>query len=148
MPTQRQVQMARRLAEEISRILRREVDDPLIRLVTISDVELSPDLKHARVYFSVVGAGASGPEDTLRGLRRARKFIQRCLAEQGQLRFTPRLEFRYDSTAERAQRVETILTQIAEERGHDSEEQAGQADDADEESADCTGGVPGDPRDL
>ncbi len=148
MPTQRQVQMARRLAEEISRIILREVDDPVVRLVTITDVELTPDLRRARVFFSVIGTPAPEPEEVLRGLRRARKFIQRCLAEQAELRFTPTLEFRYDPTAERAQRVETILRQIAEERGAHGDQDAAQAGGADHEPAEDTHGMPGDPQDM
>lgn len=140
MPTQRQVQMARRLAEEISRILLREVDDPLVRLVTVTDVELTPDLKHARVFFSVIGTPAPPPEEALRGLRRARRFIQRCLAEQAELRYTPSLEFRYDPTAERAQRIETILREIAEDDAP--------AADADRESVENADGASVDPQDM
>jgi ribosome-binding factor A len=139
--------MARRLAGEISRILIREVDDPLIRLVTITDIELTPDLKHARVFFSVVGRDAPEPAEALRGLRRASRFIRRCLAEQAELRFTPTLEFRYDPTAERAQRVETILHQIAEERESHSDQEAAPAGATDHESADHEDGIPDDPRD-
>jgi ribosome-binding factor A len=129
--------MGRRLAEEISRILLREVDDPVIRLVTVTDVELSPDLKHARVFFSVIGDPAPDPAETLRGLTRARKFIRRCLAQQAELRFTPSLEFRYDPTAEQAQRVETILRQIAEERADGHDGTADQAEDLGDEPPDA-----------
>jgi ribosome-binding factor A len=145
MPTQRQIQMGRRLAEEISRILLREVDDPLVRLVTVTDVELTPDLKHARVFFSAIGAGTA--EEALRGLRRARKFIQQRLAEQAELRFTPTLEVRHDPTAQRAQRVEAILRQIADEGHADAHRGAAQAGTADDDSTENGDGMPGDPQD-
>jgi ribosome-binding factor A len=148
MSTQRQIQMARRLAEEISRILLREVDDPRVRLVTITDVELSPDLKHARVFFSAIGGPPSDTAEALQGLRRARRFIRRCLAEQAELRFTPTLEFRYDPTAERAQKVETILRQIAEERGTGPEGPSEEAEGADFQSADHDDGDTSDQDDL
>lgn len=140
--------MARRLAEEISRVLLREVDDPLVRLVTITDVAVTPDLKHARVFFSVIGTPAPEPEEALRALRRARKFIQRCLAEQAELRFTPTLEFRYDPTAQRAQRIETILRQIAEDAATRHADDDAPAADEDYGSARDTDGASDDPQDM
>ncbi|MBM3474805.1 MAG: 30S ribosome-binding factor RbfA [Armatimonadetes bacterium] len=113
MPTQRQTRVARRLQEEIARLLLREIEDPLIRFVTITDVEVSPDLKCARVFFSVMGT--DDPAETLKGLRRASRYIRHRLAEEAELRYTPTLDFRYDATAERAQRIEAILHRLAEE---------------------------------
>jgi len=108
MPNQRQTRVANRVREEIARILLREIEDPRVRLVTITDVSVSPDLKHARVFFSSVNS-ESTPEEAIKGLRRARKFVQRRLADTADLRFTPTLDFRLDPTAEQAQRVEEIL---------------------------------------
>jgi ribosome-binding factor A len=127
------MRVARRLQTEIARILLREVEDPLIRFVTITDVEVSPDLKHARVFFSVLGEGADDPLETLHGLRRARKFIQHRLAEDAELRFTPMLDFRYDATAQRAQRIEEILHQLADEGEEHSEGPDGEPDAEDDE---------------
>lgn len=115
------MRMARRIQEEISRILLREIDDPLLRPVTITDVELSPDLKHARVFFSVLGEGDDGAEAALRGLRRAAKHIRYLLAQEAELRYTPSLEFRFDPTAHRAQRIEAILHRLHEEGALPSE---------------------------
>ncbi len=117
MPTQRQLRVADRLKSEIARILRREVEDPRVGFVTITDVEVSPDLRHARVFFSVLGDSPDRPQEALRGLIRARAFIRKCLADQAELRYAPELAFRYDATAERAQRIETLFHQIAAERG-------------------------------
>ncbi|MGQ9732808.1 MAG: 30S ribosome-binding factor RbfA [Candidatus Zipacnadales bacterium] len=115
MRTQRQIRVARRLREEIARILLREADDPLLRQVTITDVEVASDLKFARVFFSVLGPDPEAVRNALKGLRRARKFVQQRLADEGELRYTPTLDFRYDPTAERAQRIEEILRRLAEE---------------------------------
>lgn len=130
MPSQRQLRVADRLKEEIARILRREVEDPRVGFVTITDVVVSADLKHARVFFSVIGDSPDEPEEALRGLLRARKFIRKCLADQAELRYTPELEFRYDPTVERAQRIETVLHQLADERGLAQEESAGEPDES------------------
>jgi len=122
MPTQRQMRMARRIQEELSRILLREIDDPLVRRVTITDVELSPDLKHARVFFSVLGEDEDQPVAALRGLRRAAGHMRYLLAQEGELRYTPALDFRFDPTAQRAQRIESILHRLHEEGGLRPEE--------------------------
>jgi len=130
MPRQRQTRVANRIREELARIILREIEDPLVRSATLRDVEVSPDLKHARVFFGVLDP-AHDPAEVLKGLRRARKFLQRCVAEQADLRFTPTLEFRHDPTAERAKRVEEILLGLAEA----GELTAGEPDDSERTEA-------------
>ena len=114
MTTHRMESVGRELQEEIAEIVRTEIDDPLIGFVTITDVEMSPDLKHARVYFSVLG-DEQEKRDSARGIRRAAKFIRGRIAERVELRYVPTLRFLLDETAERAQRIETLLRQEAEE---------------------------------
>ena len=114
MPTQRQMRVNSLLQEEISLIVLRELPDPELNLTTITSVEVSPDLRHARVFASVFG------EDeeyrlALNALKRHRKEIQELIGDRLDLRFTPRLNFVADRTAEQAQRIETLLHRIAEE---------------------------------
>jgi ribosome-binding factor A len=82
--------------------------DPRIGFVTVTDVKTSPDLRHARVYVSVLGSRRER-EASLDGLRSAHGVLQRRLAAELRLKRTPTLEFLYDDTAERAARVERIL---------------------------------------
>ncbi len=114
MTTHRMESVARELQEGISEILRTEIDDPLIGFVTITGVDISPDLKHARVYFSVLGDDQAKLETT-RGVRRAVKRIRGLVAKRMALRHVPALRFELDETAERAQRIEELLRQEAEE---------------------------------
>lgn len=114
MTTHRMESVGRELQEEIAEIIRTEIDDPLIGFVTITDVEMSPDLKHARVFFSVLG-NEQEKQDTARGVRRAAKFIRGRIAGRVELRYVPTLRFILDETAERAQRIEMLLRQEAEE---------------------------------
>ncbi len=114
MTTHRMESVGRELQEEIAEIVRTEIDDPLIGFVTITDVEMSPDLKHARVYFSVLG-DEQEKRDSARGIRRAAKFIRGRIAERIELRYVPTLRFVLDETAERAQRIEMLLRREAEE---------------------------------
>jgi ribosome-binding factor A len=91
-----------------------ELKDPRVGFVTVTDVRTSPDLRHARVYVSVLGA-AGGPseaqerEDTLEGLRSAHGFLQGRLASELRLKRTPALEFIYDDTTDRAMRLEELI---------------------------------------
>lgn len=124
MPTQRQQRVNSLLQEEISRILQHELQDEILSLVTITGVEVSPDLHHARVYASVLGEEPQVRE-ALRMLLRRRRLIQQHLAESVVLRYLPRLSFVADRTAARAQRIEMLLSKLAQEpsvpRPEDSE---------------------------
>ncbi len=91
-----------------------ELKDPRVGFVTVTDVRTSTDLRHARVYVSVLGAagGPSAPEereDTLAGLRSAHGFLQGRVAGELRLKRTPALEFVYDDTTDRAMRLEELI---------------------------------------
>jgi ribosome-binding factor A len=88
--------------------LAQELKDPRIGFVTVTDVKTSSDLRHARVYVSVLGTAAE-QEATLEGLRSAHGYLQGRVA--GELRFkrTPELTFEIDHTAERAARLERLI---------------------------------------
>jgi ribosome-binding factor A len=96
-----------------------ELKDPRVGFVTVTDVRTSADLRHARVYVSVLGADG-GPseaqerEDTLEGLRSAHGFLQGRLAAELRLKRTPALEFAYDETTDRALRVEELIEEAGE----------------------------------
>jgi len=94
-----------------------DLKDPRVGFVTVTDVRTSPDLRHARVYVSVLGehghsSGESEREATLEGLRSARGYLQGRLASELRLKRTPTLEFSYDDTTDRALRVEELLDEI------------------------------------
>jgi ribosome-binding factor A len=98
------------LREEINEVIRREVDDPRIGFLTITDVEVSPDLSHANVWVSVIGS----PEEkklTLRALSRAMPFVRRRLGRL-RLRRIPQFHVREDQTAVRGTRVMRILEEL------------------------------------
>ena len=94
-----------------------ELKDPRVGFVTVTDVRTSPDLRHARVYVSVLGDGGRHPrpserEATLAGLRSAHGFLQGRVAGELRLKRTPTLEFIYDDTTDRALRVEALIDEI------------------------------------
>ena len=87
--------------------------DPRIGFVTVTAVDTSPDLRHATVWVSVLG-DASQRKLSLAGLESAHGLLQRAVASQLRLKNTPQLDFRYDDTAERAQRLERLLAEADE----------------------------------
>ena len=99
------------LRQEIGQALERELADPGIGFVTVTKVETSPDLAHARVWFSVIGPEAQRKE-TLAALRRAMPYMRHSLGSKIRLRRIPELEARLDDSLERGTRVLQILNDL------------------------------------
>lgn len=118
MPFQRKDRVADAIKEEVSALLRRGLKDPRIGFVTITDVEVTPDLRHAKIFYSVVGDAAAHAASQ-KGLDSATGFVQSHLGKRLRLRNTPAIEFRYDPSVERGARIEQLLkaTQPASEEG-------------------------------
>jgi ribosome-binding factor A len=94
-----------------------ELKDPRVGFITVTDVRTSADLRHARVYVSVLGehGHAASPEEreaSLEGLRSAHGFLQAGIARELRLKRTPTLEFSYDDTTDRAMRVDALIDEI------------------------------------
>jgi ribosome-binding factor A len=85
-----------------------DIKDPRVGFVTVTGVKTSPDLRHARVYVSVLGDDAVR-EGSLEGLRSAHGFLQGRLASELRLKHTPALTFEYDDTVDRGMRISEIL---------------------------------------
>jgi len=106
--------VAIRIREEISDVLLRRVRDPRIGFVTITDVDVSPDLRQAKIYYSIVGSEAER-DQAAEGLNSARGFIKRELASRLQLKFMPDIEFAYDRSLEYGQKIDSLLRNIQRE---------------------------------
>jgi ribosome-binding factor A len=107
------------LREEIGALLAREVADPRIGFATITDVETSPDLRHAKVWVSVIGDPAARAE-TLRALQGSMGYVRHELGRRLRIRRIPELHIREDDSAERGTRVLHVLEEL--EAGVDPEE--------------------------
>lgn len=108
--------VARALRREISDVLRKELKDPRIGFVSVTDVELSSDLRQAKVYCSVLGE----PEQkrrALEGLKSATGFVRAEVARRVRLRHAPELVFLLDESIERGVRVVNLMTKLSEEEG-------------------------------
>ena len=102
------------IKEEISRIIRERVSDPRIGFVSITSVELTPDLKHAKIFASVLG-DKSDREKTFEGLRSATSFIRGQLGNNLKIRYVPEISFVYDKSIERGSRVIAIMNKLSRE---------------------------------
>jgi ribosome-binding factor A len=103
------------LRTEISAIVQKEMKDPRIGFVSVTDVEVSPDLRHAKVFVSILGDEAAKAK-TMAGLANAQGFIRTELGSRIRLRRVPELLFRLDESIERGARVQRLLRRVAEER--------------------------------
>jgi ribosome-binding factor A len=91
-----------------------ELKDPRIGFVTVTGVETSPDLRHARVFVSVLGSEAKRKR-TLAGLDAARGVLQARLGTELRMKRTPQLAFEYDPTVERGVRMTQLIDELAPE---------------------------------
>ena len=100
------------LREELTDIIRREVKDPRIGFMSVTRVDVTPDLRHAAVYISVLGTDDERAE-TLTALRSASGFIRHHLKPRLRMRQIPELEFRDDRSMEHAEHIARTLREIS-----------------------------------
>lgn len=115
MTTRRQQRVAEQIKIEISQLIERELDDPRVNLITITDTTISPDLHDATIYVSAL-AGESAKDEVLAGLTHARSFLRRRLGEQMKLRVVPELHFHWDKSLEMGDRISRLLDHIEDEQ--------------------------------
>jgi len=112
MPTQVRLQrIADRIHQELSEMLIREINDPRLKQIFITDVRVDRELAYADIYVSAV-EGVSRSTEILNGLESASGFIRRTLAGRVELRTFPRLRFHWDPTPEHADTIEKVLEVI------------------------------------
>jgi len=99
------------LQRELSDIILRRMKDPRIGYVTITGVEVSKDIRYAKVYVSVLG-DAEARATTMDGLARATGFIRTELGRRVRLRYVPEILFRYDESIEQGTRIDQLLREI------------------------------------
>ena len=111
MNTRRQRQVSELLHEEISTLIQRRARDPRLGAVTVTGVEVSPDLENAWIYVSVLGTDEEIKE-ALAGLKRATPFLRREIGSSLSLRLVPQLIFRLDESVARGTRIDQLLDDI------------------------------------
>ncbi len=100
------------MREVLSAAITSELKDPRVGFVTVTAVETSHDLRHARVFVSVLGTDPVRRR-SLDGLQSAHGYLQKRVASELRLKHTPTLDFRYDDTADRAERINELVDREA-----------------------------------
>jgi ribosome-binding factor A len=106
--------VAHMVQQLLGELFARGMRDPRIGLVTITGVKMSPDLREARVFWTVHG-DSEQRKHTGRGLQNARGFLRHEIGMQLKLRVTPELRFTYDEAIDRGERIEQLIRQVHEE---------------------------------
>lgn len=109
--TRRMDRIAALIQVELGEQILRSLKDPRLGFVTVTEVAVTPDLKEAKVYYSVLG-GEKEKRGTQEALEHSAGFLQHQLADSLKLRFTPKLRFLLDESAARGQEIEKILREI------------------------------------
>ncbi|HSQ39417.1 MAG TPA: 30S ribosome-binding factor RbfA [Anaerolineales bacterium] len=107
--------IADRIRQELSEMLVREISDPRLALIYVTDVKVDKELAYAEVFVSAV-EGHERSKEVLSGLESASGFIRRTLAGRVDLRVFPRLRFHWDPTPENADHVEKVLAELREKK--------------------------------
>lgn len=108
MPSERMRRVDEAVRAVLSDAVSQDLKDPRVGFVTVTGVKTSPDLRHARVYVSVLGSETER-EASLAGLRSAHGFLQRRVAQELRLKHTPALEFAYDASIDTGMRITELL---------------------------------------
>lgn len=104
----RSQRVAEQIRRELAELIRLEVKDPRVGFISLTDVEISPDFSHAKVYFSSMG-GEEGLAEILQGLRRASGFLRRELGKRIRIHTLPELHFQYDKSVLEGSRLSALI---------------------------------------
>jgi ribosome-binding factor A len=99
------------IRDELSQVIAREVHDPGVGFITLTRVKVSPDLQIARIYYTTMG-DEKAQRETAKALTRAAPFLRRQLGQRIRLRRVPEIEFFYDESIARGDRIEQILQEL------------------------------------
>jgi len=111
MANKRAIRVGELLKEEISQIVLREMKDPRIGFVSITDVEVSGDLRHAKVFISVYGDDKE-KEETLEGLQQAQGYVRKLVGERVKIHHIPEIIFRYDDSIENGVHISKLIKDL------------------------------------
>ena len=115
MSGKRAARVAALIQEHLATVLAYRIRDPRVGFATVTHVEVSDDLKYARVFYSVMGDEAQR-QKTAVGLEQAKGFFQKGLAQHLKLRFTPHLEFLMDDSYDQGMKIDKIIQKLNEEK--------------------------------
>jgi ribosome-binding factor A len=107
--------IADRVRQELSEMLIREINDPRLKNIFITDVKIDKELAFADIYYSAI-EGSERSAEILEGLESASGFLRRTLSSRVEVRAFPRLRFHWDPTPENADHIEKVLAGLREKK--------------------------------
>ncbi len=116
MPSRRMERLAEAVKQEVSKIILFELKDPRVSFITVTKAEITPDLKRAKIYVSILGDDAI-QKKTLIGLEHAKGFIQSAVGSRLQIRYTPLLTFCLDETIKKSAHISRLIDEAV--KGND-----------------------------
>lgn len=111
MKFKRSLRVSELIKREVSAIIFFSIKDPVLKTVNITFVKVSDDLKHARIYYRVIG-DEQAKSDAQKGFERAKNFIRSEIGHRTELRFVPEIDFFYDSGIDNAEQIDLLLKKI------------------------------------
>lgn len=120
MALHRTQRLGEEIKKELSDIVQNHVRDPRIGFVSFTDVEVTRDLRHAKVFFSVLG-NDEVRQSTFQGLEKAKGFIRSEMASRIKLRYMPELSFNYDNSLNNGENISRIISRINDEEKQDEQ---------------------------
>lgn len=105
----RSLRVAEQIQRDLAQLIQTEVKDPRVGMATISEVRVSKDLAHAKVFMTVLGSDAEGAAESVGILNRAAPFLRHALGRRLLLRVVPQLHFVYDETLEAGARLAALI---------------------------------------
>lgn len=113
-PSRRPQRLALQIRQEVSLLISRDMKDRRIGFVTVTGVRLSPDLRHAKIFISVMGSPESEKEETVEILNRATGWIRRELGQKIRVKFLPDIEFFTDLSQDYGEKIDRLIDKIHE----------------------------------
>ena len=115
-PSRRPQRLALQIQQEVSLLISRDMKDRRIGFITVTGVQLSPDLRHARIYISEMGRSVNEKRDTLRVLNHATGWIRRELGQKIRVKFLPEIVFLADLSQDYGEKIDRLIDEIHEEK--------------------------------
>ncbi|MBF0118487.1 MAG: 30S ribosome-binding factor RbfA [Desulfobacterales bacterium] len=101
------------IKEVLSEVLQKNISDPRLKMITITEVKVSKDLKYARIYFAILGGGSKiNQEQAYHGFKSAMGYFKRELGAKLDLRYMPELKFMYDESFDYGSKIDKLLKSI------------------------------------
>ena len=118
-PFSRSEKVSGLIHKALSEFMQKHVSDPRLERATITGVEMTSDLRIAKIFFTAYG-GKTGSEEIAKGFKSARGYVKRHLAGKLGLRYMPEFQFYYDDSLERGSRIDDLLKSVQQTHGTDN----------------------------